>query len=254
MQLIDNINQLFGDSLKAQLGTGSKLRVAATTFSIYAFEALRKELEKIDSFQFIFTSPTFVPGESTDKLRKERREFHIPKLARERSLYGTEFEIRLKNELTQRAIAKECAEWIKAKAIFRSNTTEAAMQPFACIKKGRKEAVYTSMNGFTAVDLGYEKGNAVSSFVNLIEDSPFTSQYLTLFDQIWHDQEKLTDVTDQLVDHIESVYQENSPERIYFLILYNIFNEFLEDISEDVLPNDRTADQITPSVQYSTSQ
>lgn len=243
MQLIDNINQLFGDSLKAQLGTGSKLRVAATTFSIYAFEALRKELGKIDSFQFIFTSPTFVPGESTDKLRKERREFHIPKLARERSLYGTEFEIRLKNELTQRAIAKECAEWIKAKAIFRSNTTEAAMQPFACINKGGKEAVYTSMNGFTAVDLGYEKGNAVSSFVNLIEDSPFTLQYLTLFDQIWHDQEKLTDVTDQLVDHIESVYQENSPERIYFLILYNIFNEFLEDISEDVLPNDRTGYQ-----------
>src|SRR5207248_4472895 len=111
MEVIDNVSCLLGDSLKRTIASGSKLRIAASCFSIYAFEALKTELEKIDSLQFIFTSPTFVPGEVTDKIKKERREFHIPKLERERSLYGTEFEIRLKNELTQRAIAKECAEW-----------------------------------------------------------------------------------------------------------------------------------------------
>jgi hypothetical protein len=107
MKIIDNVNTLFGDDLKDALKSGGKLKVAASCFSIYAYEALMAELEKIDELQFIFTSPTFVAGEATDKVRKERREFHIPKLDRERSLYGSEFEIQLRNKLTQRAIAKE---------------------------------------------------------------------------------------------------------------------------------------------------
>lgn len=243
MEIIDNINRLLGDDLKKALQPGAKLKIAASCFSIYAFEALRAELEKIDSLQFIFTSPTFVPGEATEKVRKERREFHIPKLERERNLYGTEFEIRLKNELTQRAIAKECAEWMARRATFRSNRGRAPMQQFACVKSGETDTVYMPLHGFSAVDLGYQQGNAVSNLVNKIDQQPYTATYLNLFDQIWNDQEKLEDVTAQLCEHIASVYQENSPERIYFLMLFNIFNEFLEDLSEDVLPNDLTGYQ-----------
>ena len=240
MEIIDNINRLLGDDLKKALVPGAKLKIAASCFSIYAYEALKAELGKIDSLQFIFTSPTFVPGEATDKVKKERREFHIPKLERERSLYGSEFEIRLKNELTQRAIAKECAEWMRRRATFRSNRGRAPMQQFACVTSTGAEAVYMPLHGFTAVDLGYQQGNAVSNLVNKMDEQPFTATYLNLFDQIWSDREKLEDVTAQLCDHIASVYQENSPERIYFLMLYNIFNEFLENLSEDVLPNDLT--------------
>ena len=243
MEIIDNINRLLGDDLKQVLKPGSKLKVAASCFSIYAYEALKAELEKIDSLQFIFTSPTFVPAEATDKVKKERREFHIPKLERERSLYGSEFEIRLKNELTQRAIAKECAEWMRRRATFRSNRGRAPMQQFACVSNAGADAVYMPLHAFTAVDLGYQQGNAVSNLVNKIDQQPFTATYLHLFDQIWNDREKLEDVTAQLCEHIASVYQENPPERIYFLMLYNIFNEFLEDLSEDVLPNDLTGYQ-----------
>jgi hypothetical protein len=170
MQIIDNISRLLGDDLKQVIQPGSKLKVAASCFSIYAFEALKAELEKIDSLQFIFTSPTFVPGIATDRLKKEHREFHIPKLERERSLYGSEFEVRLRNELTQRAIAKECAEWLRKKAVFRSNHGDAPMQQFACVSAPEKESVYMPLHGFTAVDLGYETGNAVSNFVNRIDE------------------------------------------------------------------------------------
>ncbi len=243
MEVIDNVSHLLGDSLKQTIAAGAKLRIAASCFSIYAFEALKSELEKIESLQFIFTSPTFVPGEVTDRLRKEHREFHIPKLERERSLYGSEFEVRLRNELTQKAIAKECSDWMRTKASFRSNRGRAPMQQFAAISGNGSESVYLPLHGFTAVDLGYEKGNAVSNFVNRIDEQPLTTTYLSLFDQIWNDPEKLEDVTARLCDHIASVYQENSPERIYFVMLYNIFSEFLEDISADVLPNDRTGYQ-----------
>ena len=149
----------------------------------------------------------------------------------------------MRNELTQRAIAKECAEWMRNKAIFRSNRSQSPMQQFAGVSDGEKNSIYLPLHGFTAVDLGYEKGNAVSNFVTRVDEQPLVGTYLTLFDQIWNDPQKLEDVTSRLCDHIASVYQENSPERIYFLMLYNIFSEFLEDISADVLPNDRTGYQ-----------
>ena len=240
MKLIDNINELLGDDLRRTIIPGAKLKIAASCFSIYAFAELKEQLESIDSLEFIFTSPTFVPDEVTDSGRKVRREFHIPKAERERSFYGSEFEIQLKNKLTQRAIARECADWMRRKATFRSNRSKAPMQQFACVETGNGKAVYQPLLGFTAVDLGYQQGDAVSNFVNRFDDPSYTSNFLRLFDQIWNDPEMIEDVTDRLCSHIASVYQENPPERIYFLMLYNIFNEFLEDISEDVLPNDRT--------------
>lgn len=239
MKIIDNINALFGEDLKQELSPNSKLKIAASCFSIYAFAALKKELQHIDSLQFIFTSPTFVPTEATDKIKKERREFHIPKPSAEKNFYGTEFEIQLRNKLNQRAIAKECADWILSKATFKSNKTKAPMQQFAACTRQDSDAVYMPISGFTAVDLGYQRSDAFSNIVNKFE-APMTGAYLNLFDTIWHDQEKLEDVTEAICEHISSVYQENSPERIYFFMLYNIFKDFLDEVNEDVLPNDLT--------------
>ena len=243
MDIIDNISKLLGDDLKKSLRSSAKLKIAASCFSIYAYEALKKELEQIDSLRFIFTSPTFISNQVSDKLGKEKREFFIPKLQRESSLYGSEFELRLKNELTQRAIAKECAEWIRRKVKFRSNCANVPMQQFACIEDEQQKSVYMPLSGFTAVDLGYQRGNAVSNFVNKMDDPAFTSSYLNLFDQIWHDSEKVSDITAQVCEHIAAVYTENSPESVYFLILFNLFKEFLEDVTEDVMPNDLTGYQ-----------
>jgi SNF2 family DNA or RNA helicase len=240
MQILNNVSDLWGDDLKKTLKSGTRLKIAASCFSIYAYEALKKELETIDSLEFIFTSPAFVANEVTDRISKEHREFHIPKQKRERNLYGSEFEIQLRNKLTQRAIAKECANWIRRKATFCSNSTKAPMQQFACINTGNENMVYMPLHGFTAVDLGYSQGNAVSNFINKFDDAASTKTWLELFNQIWDDESKLQNVTDNICAHIESVYRENSPEKIYFLMLYNIFNEFLEDINEDVLPNDLT--------------
>ncbi len=244
MEIIDNITHLLGDNLKQSLKPGTKLKIAASCFSIYAYEALKGELEKIDSLEFIFTEPTFTPSKVTDKAQKEKREFQIPKQERERSFYGSQFEIELKNKLTQKAIAKECADWIKRKAVFKSNNGTAPMQQFACLNnKDNSSAVYQPLQGFTAVDLGYQKGDAVSNYVTKFDEPATTETFINLFDEIWKDEDKLEDVTTRLSDHIATVYKENSPEKIYFIMLYNIFNEFLEDINEDVLPNDLTGYQ-----------
>lgn len=240
MQVIDNVNNLLGDEIRKQLTAGSKLKIAASCFSIYAYEALKAELKYVESLQFVFTSPTFTPSEVTDRQKKERREFHIPKAERERKFHGGEFEIQLKNKLTQRAIAKECAEWIQKKAIFKSNRGSAPMQQFACLQTLTSDSVYMPLHGFTAVDLGYQKGDAVSNIVNKLDETAATTTFLELFDQVWNDHTRLEEVTDRICEHIASVYEENSPERIYFTMLYNIFHEFLEDVNGDVLPNDMT--------------
>lgn len=237
MEIIDNLNKLLGEDLKVSLTKGSKLRIAASTFSIYAFQALQEELESVEELEFIFTAPTFVASQATDRVKKEHREFYIPQSKRESTLYGSEFEVRLRNKLTQRAIARECADWIKRKVTFKSNKTGAPMQQFAVIDDS---AAYMPLQGFTSADLGYERGDAVSNLVNKVDVAPLASAYLQTFDQIWSSLEQVEDVTQFVYEHIASVYAENSPERIYFLILYNLFSEFLEDISEDVLPDDLT--------------
>ena len=240
MKIIDNINDLLGDDLKQSIRAGSKVQIAASCFSMYAYEALRQALQKVDGLEFIFTAPTFLPDEHADHVRKEHREFFIPKLDRERSLYGTEFEIHLRNQMTQKAIARECADWIRRKAAFRSNNTKAPMQQFACVSAKDDRTCYLPIHGFSAVDLGYQKGNAVSNVVTRMDTAENAQTFVALFNQIWADTSKLQDVTEELCRHIETVYQENPPERVYFHLLYNIFKEFLDDINEDVLPNDRT--------------
>lgn len=156
------------------------------------------------------------------------------------SIYGTEFEIRLKNELTLKAIAKECSDWIKRKFTFKSNKTTGAMQSMINLQTDEEQITYMPIDGFTTVDLGYEKGNALSNMVNKFTDFPFTKAYFDLFDQVWNDKSKVEEVTEQVVEHITTIYQENAPEFIYYVILYNIFNEFLTDVTEDIFPNEAT--------------
>jgi len=231
MELINNTSKTLRDDLSVEINQGSKLSIAAACFSIYAFEELKKELKGIDELRFIFTSPTF----TTEKTKKEKREFYIPRLNRERSLYGTEFEVKLRNELTQKAIAKECADWIRQKVTFKSNVTNENMMGFINLD----DKNYMPVNGFTTVDLGCERGNNAYNIVQKNE-APFSASFIELFDSLWNDRSKLQVVTDEVIENITAAYNENSPDFIYFVTLYNIFNEFLEDISEDVLPNEAT--------------
>src|SRR5690606_24594509 len=195
MKLIDNINTRLIDDLKESIGKKSRVAIAASSFSIYAFEALRKELQNIDELRFVFTSPTFLQ----ENLKKEVPKFFIPHLFKEADLCGGEFELRLRNQLTQRAIAKECSKWVKDKVTFKSNkqTTYPLQGMIHAENKDETSFAWTNVNSFTTADLGTtpKKG-----FPTLIQktDFPNAKAYLDYFNQVWEDEEHLEIVTQRV--------------------------------------------------------
>ena len=237
-ETFDNRSKILKDDIAARLRKGDRVSVAAAYFSIYGFQELRRELKACEEFRFIYTEPTYIQ-ETSDKAQ---REFYIPRLNRERSLYGTEFEIRLRNELTQRSIAKECAAWVRRKARFKSFKSSQGMQPVFGVRGDgdadgeQGEYVYFPFDGLTTRGLGTAPGSSEYAMVTRT-GAPMSTAFLQTFDRAWDDAEHLEDVTDQMVESMETVYAENSPETIYYLALYNIFSEFLDDISEDNMPN-----------------
>ena len=233
-KFFDNKLSIVKDDLVQTIESGNSVSVAAATFSMYAYQELKDQLDDIDDFRFIFTSQAFTKSRAP----KEKREFYIPRLNREQSLFGTNLEIRLRNELMQKAIAQECADWIRAKATFKSFDGEEGMGITAfVVDKPDDSVAYMPFNEFTTSELGTERSHTNYGVITRPETAT-SKMLLETFDKAWDDP-ALVDVTDAVIDSIQTMYQENAPELIYYMALYRIFNEFLDDISEDVLPNDR---------------
>ena len=199
--VIDNISKRVIDDLQGKPISDSRISIAAASFSIYAFEALKNELESIEEMRFIFTSPTFI----AEKVKKEKREFFIPKLNRERNLYGTDFEIKLRNKLSQKAIARECAEWIRKKVKFKSNSSQEKMGGFMHLENGEDSCVYLPFEEFTTTQLGIERGNNIYNTVNVMP-SMMAEYYIKIFNEQWENDEKFKDVTAKVLEYIETVY------------------------------------------------
>ena len=181
MKLINNITEKLSDDMRLTMQKNSRVGIAAACFSVYAYEELKTQLENLEELRFIFTSPTFLQKHP----QKTQREFYIPRLNREKALHGSEFEIRLRNELVQKSISRDCAQWIREKVRFKSNCTDEIMQGFL-VADGENTIAYTPINGFTRADLGCERGNNLFSIIARI-DAPESKAFLDLFNQLWND-------------------------------------------------------------------
>lgn len=226
MKIIDNNIETLKDNLIASIKEGSKVSIAASCFSMYAFNELAEQLKNIDELRFLFTSPSFV--------KVEKRNVRLDDRNGEDDIYGSTFETQFRNILTQKAIARECAEWIKSEKVsFRSIVSNEPISGFAVVQSADKKdaTAYTPLQGFTTVELGCGRQ---PDFHNLISelDTPFAKQYLSLFDEIWKDKKKLVSVKEEILNKISSVCAENSPEFVYYVALSHIFKDFLIDISD----------------------
>jgi SNF2 family DNA or RNA helicase len=241
--LIDNVTKFLGEDIKKELKTNCeniKINICASDFSIYAFSKLKEELLKIDKFKFLYNKPTFLTGK---ELNKQRKEFYIiPSHVREKSIAGNEYEIKLRNELSQKAIAQECKKWIEDKCEFKTIIKEEEeTNNLISIEKDNFKIIYEGVKKFSLDGLGFEKDSKkIKKFYNKIEEEDSKKQYLNQFDEIWKEKNLVKDVKKEVLKYIELVHKENSPEYLYFITLYNIFNEFLEEQNEDEQLNEKT--------------
>lgn len=233
-KILDNKKHRVVDELKEELNKGSKLSVISAYFTIYAYAELKKELSKIENMRFIFTEPTFV-----HKDQELIREYYIERNP-EKKMSGNEFEIKLRNEMKQAAIAKECAQWLEKKAEIKSLRQANPAQPRLVYIENPEDNV--SINGtvdFTSDGLGITPSNRLDSNMCLY-GKDYTMSFLQTFNELWEDDTAVQDVKDKVLEQMRILYKENTPEFIYFVTLYNIFNNYLDELTEDNIVKSRT--------------
>ena len=222
------------DELRESLKRGSKLNVISAYFTIYAYAELKKELSRIDNMRFIFTEPTFIK-----KDRELIREYYLEN-HNEKSISGNEFEIKLRNEMKQAAIAKECAKWLEEKVQVKSLKVPNAAQPrLIYIENEDSDTSISGTVDFTSDGLGITKSDRIDSNI-CVYGKDFTWTFLKQFDELWNDDSAVEDVKQQVLDHMRVLYKENTPEFIYFVTLYHIFNKYLDELTEDNIVKSKT--------------
>lgn len=237
MKIIDNFTQSVAADMAQEMDKGSRLSVAAACFSMFAFRELKEQLKDTAEFRFLFTSDDIL-----QELRSGRKTGILDSAAGSvaESLAGTDLEKQIQNTLLQRGVARECAEWMRqGKVSFRMADKGTLSSGFAVVQPGSREKgalSYAPIQGFTASDLGIHSDQRNLSLVNQL-DAPYSQQYLQLFNQVWRDQR---DIKTVLLKQLEELCRENTPELVYYTALYHIFSEYLQDLNDDTLADDKT--------------
>lgn len=236
-KILDNKNNgKVIDELKENFEKSSKLSIISAYFTIYAYQELKKELSKIDSLRFLFTEQNF--KKQDDELL---RQYYINKKINNNTLFGNEFEIKLKNELNQTNIARECAEWLKNKAEIKTLKFPNPAQPrLIYVENPTKDNVAISGTvDFTTDALGVTPSNRIDNNICMIGNTE-TQSFLQMFNTYWNNPEFVVDVKEQILEQMKVIYKENTPEFIYFITLYSVFNDYLDELTEDRILKTRT--------------
>ncbi len=222
---LDNKTNFVYEELCDAIRKGSKLSVVSAYFSMYAYDKLKKDLNKIDNMRFIYTKPSFIKNKE-----REAREFYIDN----NTIFGNDLEIKLKNELTQSSVSKEFSKWISEKVEIKSFKNENEAQPRAIYVDNDDDTsiTITGSSDFTTTGLGITKSSRTD--MNMCTyGNDLTKGYLPQFELFWNNDELLEDVKDEVLEQMKVMYKENPAEFIYFLSLYNIFSNNLEELDED---------------------
>ena len=239
MEYLDNTGrQRLGDALKEAIGEDAKLSIIASYFTIFAYGELKEELSKVNELRFVFDQPTFLKKMESEK---EPREWEITRRGRELGVAGTGLELTLSNNVNQRALARECAQWARERATFKSAKRSGMIATSGSYHvenpHGEDHAFMgSSANAFTLEDLGYERKPGVVTGVSHFQTSSEAAGLKAMFDGIWDNSALVEDVTGAVIRQLETLYKENPPELVYFLTLYHLFRDFMEDQEDPIKP------------------
>jgi len=216
------------DFLIEKTAAGSQLSVVSAYFTIYAYDALREQLDQIDGLRFLFGEPRFIASLDPDKT--DKKTFKIEDEGLE-----------LSNRLQQKDVARRCADWIASKVDVRSVRQANLLHgKLYHINDGHRDHAILGSSNFTQRGLGLSSNPNIE--LNLIVDSDRDRADLKAwFDEIWDDEELVADVKEEVLSYLEQLYVNHPPEFIYFKTLYHVFERFLTDQAGDAQLFDQTA-------------
>ncbi|WP_347028059.1 helicase-related protein [Intestinibacter bartlettii] len=231
-KLIDNKQYgRVGDVLKRNIKENSKLSITASYFTLYAFQELKEELSKIDSLRFIYTEPTFVKNDNKNIMKKIKEN--------ENKLFGVEEELKGRCTLNQSYIARELAKWVKKKVEIKTLKNTKMNGALCHIDSGGKSVSITGATSLSGPSLGYI--NSKPMYLNIYtDDNELNYTLKSKFNEIWNNEDLLKDVKKDILNKIKYLYKDNSPEFLYFITLYNIFKDFLEENDNKEVIKSRT--------------
>ena len=226
--LIDNRKTAkIGDTLKASLYGGSRLSILSGLFSIYAFDALKKELSKTRSTRLLLTQLGL--HDSTLNTRIEPQ------------LNGDKFELRLRNQLNQAKVAAECAKWIEKQALVKT-TVRSGLIPqtlFHVSNESDESIAIQGSSQFTSTGLGYTESDSFD--MNMcVKDLENTKGLLQWFDSLWTNETMVADAKELLLQQLNYLAEEKPAQFIYFVTLYNLFKDYLEEFDEEKIIKSKT--------------
>ncbi len=233
-KIIDNkADNLVYTELRDSIKSGSKLSVISGYFTMYAYYEMKEDFDKIDKMQFIFTQPSFLENRN-----KEVREYFINN---ESNIFGNPYEIKLRNEMTQGPIAKMCSEWISDKVEVKSFKSNSVATPRMINVQNENVEDNISISGsidFTTDGLGLTPSDRPDANMCVFGEVSLGNQML--FDTFWNNDALVEDVKDELLKQLEVMYIENPAEFVYFVSMYNLFYNYLDELDEDKIVKTRT--------------
>jgi len=230
--IIDNrSSEILGEVLKNNLERGGSLSLITAYFTVYAYQALKKELSSLGEVKILFSDPVF--SEKQDR---------GPGIFQPTAILGDTGEYGLKNKLDLQRIAEECAQWVKAKTKIRSAVNSGMVGTKMIVAdnpNAENVAFNTSSSDFNSVGLGYAPTDRM--VMNTMSDDPVvTKEMLQFFETVWKDPAMVEDIKLKVLKQLEYGYKDQNPNFLYFFTLYNIFKEYLEDLDEEKIVKSRT--------------
>lgn len=202
------------DFLYDKITPQSQLLVVSAYFTIYAYEALSKKLDSVESVRFLFGEPRFI--KALDPEKTDKKSFKIE-----------DDGLELSNRLQQKEVARRCAEWIHKKVEIRSIKEANLLHgKLYHIHDGAREYALMGSSNFTRRGLGLSHRPNIE--LNMVVDSDRDRADLKLwFDELWSDSALVEDVKTKVLDYLAQLYVDHSPDFIYFKTLFHVFEKFL---------------------------
>lgn len=212
-QLVSKINEV----LKKK--GGRKINIINDKLTLSVFAELSKNLKNVDKINFIIRDTSYIPTG-----RELSREFEIEQ--NETSLFFNYYDIIQKNKLQHFSRARSMYDFIKKHVNVRKVKDPAKIKGNIIMIDDE-----IAIHGTSSLEISRKKKRgelAPIHFNSAITDKEQIERFRGLFNIVWNSDDYTEDYKEQLLESLNYVYKDYSPEFLYYFTLKELFSSQLD--------------------------